>query len=48
MDLKERGWEDLCWIYQAQNCEKRRTVMSAVMNLPGFIKRGEFLAWLGK
>ena len=48
MDLKERGWEGLCWIYQAQNCEKRRTVMSTVMNLSGFIKRGEFLAWLSK
>jgi hypothetical protein len=43
MDLQEVGWGGLDWIYMALDRDRWRAVVNAVMNLRGFIKRGEFL-----
>jgi hypothetical protein len=33
MDLRKIGWEDVEWIHLAQNRDRWRAVVSAVMNL---------------
>jgi hypothetical protein len=43
MDLQEVGWEGVDWIDMAQDRDRRRAVVNAVMNLGGSIKCGEFL-----
>ena len=43
MDLQEVGYEVMDWIKLAQDTERRRAVVNAVMNLRVPIKFGEFL-----
>jgi hypothetical protein len=41
--LQEVGWEGVDWIDLAQDWDRWRALVNAVMNLPGSIKCGEFL-----
>jgi hypothetical protein len=43
MDLQEVGWECVDWIDMAQDRDRWRALVNAVMNLPSFIQCGEFL-----
>jgi hypothetical protein len=43
MDLKEVGWEDMDLIYLAQDRDRWRAVVSAVMNLRVPQNAGNFL-----
>jgi len=43
MVLKEIGWEVMDWIDPAQDRDRWRALVNAVMNLWGSIKCGEFL-----
>jgi hypothetical protein len=43
MDLQEMGWEGVDWIYMAQDRDRWRALVNAVMNLRISIKGGEFL-----
>jgi len=43
MDLQEVGCGYMDWIGLAQDRDMRRTLVSAVMNLRGSVKCGEFL-----
>jgi hypothetical protein len=42
-----KNWDggDIAWIVVAQNVDKWRALVNAVMNLLSYIKRGEFLDW---
>jgi hypothetical protein len=33
MDLRERGWDGMDWIYLAQDAEQLRALVNTVMNL---------------
>jgi hypothetical protein len=33
MDIRERGWDDMDWIIQAQDRDQWRTLVNTVMNL---------------
>ena len=46
MDLQEVGRESMDWIELAQNRDRWRALVSAVMNLRGSIKCEEFLDYL--
>ena len=41
MDLQKVGWAGKGWIDLAQDRDRRRALMNAVMNLRGFIKVGK-------
>jgi hypothetical protein len=43
MDIREVGGEDMNWIELAQDRDRWRALVNAVMNLRGSIKCGEFL-----
>jgi hypothetical protein len=43
MDLQEVGWDGVTWIDMAQDRDRWRALVNAVMNLPSSIKCGEFL-----
>ena len=43
MELQEVGCGYMDWIGLAQDRDRWRTLVSAVMNLPGSVKCGEFL-----
>jgi hypothetical protein len=43
MDLREVGWGGMDWINVAQDMDRWRALVNAVMNLPSSIKCGEFL-----
>ena len=43
MDLQEVGGEVMDWIELAQDKDRRRALVNAVMSPSGFIKCGEFL-----
>jgi hypothetical protein len=45
MDLEEVGVGRGDWIESAQDRERRRALVSTVMNLRGSVKCGEFLHW---
>jgi len=46
MDLQEAGWESVDWIGQAQDRDRWRALVNAVMNLRVKIKFVEFFDWL--
>jgi hypothetical protein len=43
MDLQEVGWGGMDWIDMAQDTDRWRALVTAVMNLRGSMKCGEFL-----
>jgi hypothetical protein len=43
MDLREAGWEEMDWIDLAQDRDRWRTVVNAVMNLRVPYNVGNFL-----
>jgi len=43
MDLKEMEWDGMDWIGVAQDRDRWRALVNAVMNRQGLIKCGEFL-----
>ena len=43
LDLPDVGWRGMDWIDLAQDRDRWRAVVNAVMNPWGFIKCGEFL-----
>jgi hypothetical protein len=46
MDLLEIGWGGVDWIGLAQDREKWRALVNAVMTIPGSIKCWETIKWL--
>jgi hypothetical protein len=46
MDLSEIGWGGVDWICLAQDRDKWRALVNAVMNLKGCIKCWETIKWL--
>jgi hypothetical protein len=48
MDLAEIGWGDVDWTGLAQDTDKLRSLVNAVMNLAGSIKCWESVEWLHK
>jgi hypothetical protein len=43
IDLREIGWDDMGWIFLAQNREQWRALVNAVMNLRVPYNGGNFL-----
>jgi hypothetical protein len=44
IDLKEKGYEDVCWIKLPQDLIQRRAIGNTVMNAGFYIEAGNFLA----
>jgi hypothetical protein len=43
MDIKEVRWKGMDWSDVAQDRDRWRALVNAIMNLRGFIKCGKFL-----